>query len=268
MRRSSFRKLSILQSWEWACLLKTIICLGKRFFPSQRPAPAGIEQTFLMLTPTIESRIEAPVAQSALVSPAEELTANRSAGISCDWINQWFVPWDVEVARLNFGANCGPTSFAAVLGLEVCSALTHFPGFVDRRWCNFSQMKQALRSCGVSFTVVRAALPKCGLALVQWLGPWVTTDFGGRKSLKYTHWIAVEGNWVFDHTESRWMPINAWQEEVAAVFLQDIPRATGWAVRVGIEVTKSNSRLPSGAYGLAASSSASEDSLFEYFATL
>ena len=25
-----------------------------------------------------------------------------------------FVPWDVEVARVNFGATCGPAAFAAV----------------------------------------------------------------------------------------------------------------------------------------------------------
>lgn len=178
-----------------------------------------------------------------------------------------FVPWDVEVARINFGANCGPTSFAAVLGLEVCASLRHFPGFVKRRWCNFTQMKQALRSCNIPFTILRSKLPKNGLALVQWLGPWMSTDFGGRRSLKYTHWIGVERDHVFDHTRATWMPFPAWERQVAAAFVQDISGATGWTVKVGIEVTKSNNRFPSAANGLM-SSCVTADNFSEYLAML
>lgn len=204
----------------------------------------------------------------ALVSTASGRSVDSGFPMRAEWINQWFVPWDIEIARINFGANCGPTSFAAVVGLEVCSALQYFPNFIDRRWCNFTQMKQALRTRGVPFTIVRSGLPNRGLALVQWLGPWVGLDFGGRKSLKYTHWIGVEGGRVFDHTEGEWMPLAVWKHQVARAFLQDIPGATGWAVRVGIEVMKSNSRFPSGANCLASASRASADNLSEYFAML
>src|SRR5438067_2495399 len=142
-----------------------------------------------MLTPIVESRMAPTCVDSALVSTASTFGADANCGMRCEWLNQRFVPWDLEVANINFGANCGPASFAAVLGLEVCSALQHFPNFIDRPWCNFTQMKRALRSCSVQFDILPSALPKQGLALVQWLGPWVSRDFGGRRSLKYTHWI-------------------------------------------------------------------------------
>src|SRR5262249_45228871 len=129
----------------------------------------------------------------------------------------------------------------------------HFPEFIDRRWCNFTQMKRALRSCRVPFTVLQSQLPRRGLALVQWLGPWISNDFGGRKSLKYTHWIATAGDQVFDHTEPGWMPMLTWEQQIAAGFLQEISGATGWAVKIGIELMNSNTRLPSAATEITAS---------------
>lgn len=223
---------------------------------------------FLIMKGTCELRKAAQKANLVSSVQAADSAAGGNAGASSDGTNHWFIPWDVEVARINFGANCGPTSFAALVGLEVCSALIHFPGFIERPWCNFTQMKRALRSCDVPFAAISNKFPECGLALIQWLGPWIASDFGGRKSLKFTHWVAVESGRVFDHTTVEWMSVSAWREEVASAFVQDIEGATGWAVRVGIEVMKSNKRLPSGECSFASSSCLREESLFEYSAML
>jgi len=155
-----------------------------------------------------------------------------------------YVPWDVDIARINFRANCGPISFAAILGAEVCSIIQFFPEFPDKPWCNFTQMKRALRSYGVRFQPLRAQLPSRGLALVQWLGPWTARDFFGRKSLNYTHWIAINNSLVFDHTVEQWLPLAEWKRDVAASFLQEIPGAIGWDVRFGIELKNSNTAVP------------------------
>lgn len=235
---------------------------GRTFSSRHHVAPTGIEHQYRrMLVPVFP--LESTLVESRF-SPTIDFSANTRGDLG----SGGFVPWDVEVARINFGANCGPTSFAAVLGLEVCSGLRHFPGFVERRWCNFTQMKQALRSCGVSFTTVRSKLPQSGLALVQWVGPWVYGDFGGRRSSKYTHWIGVDQKQIFDHTEAKWMPIAIWEEQVAAAFLQEISGATGWTVKFGIELMKSNNKFPSGANCFVSSSRATADNLSEYLAML
>src|SRR5438477_13185199 len=88
-----------------------------------------------------------------------------------------FVPWDIEVARINFGANCGPASFAAVTRREVCRVIGHFPHFERVRWTNLTQMLRAFAEAGYSTEVRRRVLPAPGVALVQWLGPWTEQDF-------------------------------------------------------------------------------------------
>jgi hypothetical protein len=161
-----------------------------------------------------------------------------------------YVPWDANIARINFRANCGPIAFAAVLGIEVCPIIRHFPGFPDRPWCNFTQMKSALRNYGIEFESLKAQFPNIGLALVQWLGPWTDRDFFGRNSLNYTHWIAINDSLVFDHTIDHWLSLACWQEHVAARFIQDTPGARGWGVRFGIELKNSNVKAPECASGV------------------
>lgn len=156
---------------------------------------------------------------------------------------QRYVPWDLDVARVNFAANCGPISFAAILEMEVCLVMRYFSDFLEKPWCNFTQMKRALRSYGVRYESLRGRLPSVGLALVQWLGPWTARDFFGRNSLSYTHWIAVDDSLIFDHTVEQWLPIDVWERDVAADFVQQTPGATGWDIKFGIELKKSNVRV-------------------------
>ena len=151
-----------------------------------------------------------------------------------------YVPWDIEVARLNFGANCGPSAFAATTGREVCRVMCHFPHFVTSNWTTLTHMRRAFVEAGFVVTVQKRALPTLGVALVQWLGPWTARDFFSRWSLFHTHWIAVHGEHVFDHTIGEWQTLTTWERTVAAEFITNTPRATGWSVKYGIEVYREN----------------------------
>lgn len=146
-----------------------------------------------------------------------------------------FIPWDIEVAQYNFGANCGPVSFAVASGRQVCRVMQHFQHFEAKPWTNLTQMRQAFEETGVTPITHKREWPRFGVALIQWLGPWTQHDFFARWSLHHTHWVAVDRDWVFDHTEVRWMPRTEWAETVAPLFLEEIPHATGWAVKYGLE---------------------------------
>jgi hypothetical protein len=152
-----------------------------------------------------------------------------------------FVPWDIEVARINFGANCGPASFAAITGKEVCRVMAHFLHFEHSRWTNLTQMRRAFEDAGYVTMVRKRALPGRGVALVQWLGPWTERDFFSRWSLVHTHWVAVQGGWIFDHTVGAWETLLGWRERVAPEFIAEIPGATGWAVKYGVEIAQGRS---------------------------
>lgn len=151
------------------------------------------------------------------------------------------IPWDIEVAWLNFGANCGPSAFAAATGTEVCRIMKHFAHFEHSPWTNLSQMKSAFMAAGHAFSVHRQMMPHSGVALIQWLGPWTDREFFSSWSLPYTHWIAVDGSWVFDHAVSKWQPVAEWSKTTAARYIAATPRAHGWAVKYGIEVGKLSS---------------------------
>jgi hypothetical protein len=149
-----------------------------------------------------------------------------------------FIPWDVEVAGINFGATCGPAAFAAVTELEVCRVMQFFPHFPERRWTNLTQMLRALDAAGYSARVQRRCRPSRGLALVQFTGPWTVKNFFSRWSLIHTHWVAIDGDWVFDHNACRWQPLLEWSAGTAAELMAELPRSTGWSFKYGVEVTK------------------------------
>jgi len=151
-----------------------------------------------------------------------------------------FVPWDIEIARINFGANCGPASFAAITGKEVCRVMGHFLHFEHSRWTNLTQMLWAFAAADYLTKVQKCILPARGVALVQWLGPWTQKDFFSRWSLPHTHWVAVEGNWIFDHTVGIWQTFTEWKHKTAPQFILEIPKATGWAVKYGLNVTRAS----------------------------
>lgn len=150
-----------------------------------------------------------------------------------------FVPWDIEVADCNFGANCGPVSFAAASGREVCRIMRYFDHFEEQPWTNLTQMRQAYAQTGVSIRTLKREWPEYGVALIQWLGPWTEKNFFARWTLPHTHWVAVDGEWVFDYSAPQWMRKQEWAAEIAPYYWRDIPRSTGWAVKYGIQPSNS-----------------------------
>lgn len=152
-----------------------------------------------------------------------------------------FVPWDMEVARLNFGANCGPSAFAATTGKEVCRIMRYFPHFEQSRcWTNLTHMRDAFEAAGYIADVSRLQLPTFGVALIQWTGRWTQKDFFSRWSLVHTHWIAVNNGRVFDDAVGAWQTFSQWINDTAPEYLAEIPQASGWSVKYGVEV-RSNS---------------------------
>lgn len=169
-----------------------------------------------------------------------------------------FVPWDIEIARINFSANCGPSSFAAITEREVCRVMRFFQHFEHSPWTNLTQMRRAFAEAGYEHEVHRREMPQHGVALIQWLGSWTRADFFSRWSLPYTHWVAVEGDWVFDYTVAEWQTVADWQHRTVPSFLAKIPHACGWAVKYGIEVSKYKSPCRGSVNGNCVSSFESE----------
>lgn len=149
-----------------------------------------------------------------------------------------FVPWDIEVAHINFGANCGPAAFAAVTQREVCRVMQYFPHFPERCWTNLTQMVRAFGDAGYTTRVEKCAAPSRGVALVQWLGPWTEKQFFSRWSLFHTHWVGIHDDWIFDHNDCRWQTLTEWSVGTGARLIAEVPRATGWRIKYGVEVTK------------------------------
>src|SRR5437667_11469132 len=125
-----------------------------------------------MLKPIVQPRMAPGSDESASVSTTYAFALDANFTIRCECIDQAFVPWDIEIARINFGANCGPASFAAITGKEVCRVMGHFHHFEHSRWTNLTQMLRAFAATDYGTKVHKCVLPARGVALVQWLGPW------------------------------------------------------------------------------------------------
>lgn len=97
-----------------------------------------------------------------------------------------------------WGANCGPKSLAAVLGLPTVAAarpLVHpFRGFMSP-----TDMLNALAAAAragdvVSFRHSRDIgdpWPMLGLVRIQWLGPWCAPGVNPRAAYRHTHFVGV-----------------------------------------------------------------------------
>ena len=152
-----------------------------------------------------------------------------------------FIPWDIQIARINFSANCGPSSFAAIAKKEVCRVMQYFLHFEHFQGTNLTQMRAAFKEAGYHTDVKREIFPEHGVALIQLLGPWTQKHFFSRWSLTQTHWVAVHQGWIFDHIAATWMTKPEWNQDVARELVADVPHATGWAVKYGVEVNQFNS---------------------------
>ena len=103
-----------------------------------------------------------------------------------------FTADDAERAHAVWGANCGPGSLAAIMGMTLDDVRPHLLGFDAKRYTTPSMMNDALRSIGRPWKKIGAAWPGYGLVRVQWEGPWTDPGVPMVARYRYTHWIGAE----------------------------------------------------------------------------
>ncbi|MFO1486405.1 MAG: hypothetical protein U1F71_23785 [Verrucomicrobiaceae bacterium] len=121
---------------------------------------------------------------------------------------------------------CGPASLAAFVGSARIEGLAHVNARDLCDWMNRRDMEASLRALGLEFTKRAETLPRFGISMIQWQGPWSRHAYRG-SDLTHTHWIAVAENYVFDVIWGSWLPKSVWQD----VVMEDLLRhkgAYGW----------------------------------------
>jgi hypothetical protein len=138
-----------------------------------------------------------------------------------------YSPPDLYDAHKQFGANCGPASFAAVARKPIRNVIHHFAHFPERDWTTIGDMKRALERAQFSFTET-SERPGVGLALIQlktakvWVHPMA--------ALSMTHWVAVYGDCFYDINWNGWLPIDYWEEIVFRTICRRRPKVNGWVI--------------------------------------
>jgi len=171
-----------------------------------------------------------PLVTNQLQTLAHQRYAYRHAEV----MDSLPVPPDVDLASDRYQANCGPVAFAAALGLSVLEVISNFPQFPQRPWTNLQSMTKALDRLRVPWEINEKTLPGCGLALIQWEGPWMRSR---TTALRYTHWVAVYDEYFFDINWPGWLPQPIWEQMIVPQFIEFEPRITGWAVSLSVGIS-------------------------------
>ena len=117
---------------------------------------------------------------------------NGLAGVASSLPRAPAAPYQL-LGRADLDANewaaCGQTAVAGLLRLPLPAVKGAFPG---HRWCNLTQMGEALDALGVRWT--RGALgswpPARGMVQIQFEGPWTDPGASVNEALKRSHWVA------------------------------------------------------------------------------
>lgn len=120
-----------------------------------------------------------------------------------------YSPGDMELAAEQFGAACGHGALAAALGCPVRLAV---PLFERPGWINIPMMTAAIVAAGWTYRKVRT-IPRSGtgVAMVQFLGPWMKDGVPPAARCKYRHWIAVaDGVLHWDANWPEWAGARVW----------------------------------------------------------
>jgi len=142
-------------------------------------------------------------------------------------------PRDIEAATTEWDANCGPCALAAILDRSLAETRPLLNGFDKRGYMNITQVTDALRTAGVPFKSRLKNRPNYGLAFIQWGGHDKKPAF---VQYKFTHWIAVAGETVFEVNAPHLVTWREWQNVMPA-----FARQAGWGdgtffIRSAIEI--------------------------------
>lgn len=145
---------------------------------------------------------------------------------------------DTIAAADAWGANCGPMSLAAVLGLsrveDVRDFVQPFRGFMSP-----TDMDAALTKSGRRFVVGNPQFwPESGLVRIQWNGPWCDRGVPAKAAYRYTHWVGVRSAGpdkveIYDATPNCWVPLERWSAWCPSLWPK---RAMGWYPRTRLDV--------------------------------
>jgi hypothetical protein len=186
----------------------------------------------LDLTPSLASRWCIPQNSSTqyqTLRDFEFLSLGKKAQDGC-----LYNPADVGFANRHFNANCGPAAFAAITRRSICSVMKFFPKFPHKPWTTKGDMQALLRNASIEWTTVDDALPRCGLALIQLIGPWCRLRNPG-AALSKTHWVGVYHDCFYDINWDGWLPKSIWEQLIYPA-LEDRHRgACGWKPLVGFQ---------------------------------
>lgn len=83
--------------------------------------------------------------------------------------------------------------------------------------------------------------PSRGLLFIQIDGPWTQPGVPVRAAYRHTHWVSVHARHVYDINAGEaggWLPREEWERTVMLDVWSATKRATGWHVRLGIEVLR------------------------------
>ncbi len=160
-----------------------------------------------------------------------------------------FTQEDCERAHVEWGANCGPTALACIMGMTLEQLRPSMGDFERKHYTNPTLMLEALNNVGARFTVrVGAPLewPKWGLARIQWEGPWMAKGVPVRARYRHTHWVGActkgKSVGIFDvnamNNGSGWVSLYDWGELlVPRIIAECVPRANGeWHITHTIDV--------------------------------
>ena len=154
---------------------------------------------------------------------------------TCDGLPR--VPPDIVPAIVNFGANCGPVSLAAVFEVFVIEVMKFFPDFPGRDYVNLADMRHALLASGARFDPVPSGLPVNGIVLVQLHGPWTRPGTPVAAQLRYTHWVGCRNGFVFDLNIGDWLEREEWERSGAMSWMRTVEGCTGFSERSALAIT-------------------------------
>lgn len=150
----------------------------------------------------------------------------------------YYVPPDLEAAYSAWKCNCGPAALAALLAVPCETVRPHFPGHAKRGYANPTHLREALTALGIEHradTGKPPRRPSFGLCFVQFGGPWM--EGLPWEQYRRTHWIAVDGDRVFDVNEGGWLSRKDWESGTAPWLAEHIAGCDGtWFVRMTLHV--------------------------------
>jgi len=152
------------------------------------------------------------------------------------------VPRDRDVASRAFCANCGPVSFAALLGALVVDVIRFFPQFPATPYTTIPQMKHALKESGIRYRHFDG-WPSCGLCLIQFQGPWTLRN-QYREAAKHRHWVAVVNGSVYDVNLHKWLAMPDWDSFITQHLVEAHPERVGWSLSKSFDVFPELQFLP------------------------